>query len=667
MASQPQIEGTILTEGVGTGRGTRFALPAADRRLNTGGQERGISGGKGGIDPSAARRLSAAGAQVNAQPLDTLKAKPLITNGSGADQQTINSVGDVLSNAVFKYAERVNDAQADEAVLQFNEFARTSYFGDTEKGDFGFSGLKGQAAVDARTQFFSAVDDKMTSIISGLDPEVKQKAMSRLYSIRDTTLNRASGHIAQEQSEYEQQLQYRKAEDLTRELVYDTTRVTELKDGFAQLFGTDFKGMSEHWDQAVIVASNARYDDAKQRGKNAMEALKGYREDVKDTISKKALVTLDSYIEAQQHEEENEQHRKEVAARKAWTESADRSYAKGLGKIFEKPGDYTTINDLLRLVPEAAEDHTLLNMLINQRDDALKDPREKQNNILDARDRMYQLGLDAVVIPNRWEFDKQFASFGLGPKELGALYNEHLKPLQQDEKTLKQNYLTAVKSIDKALNTNSIADFFGGFQTKPGEGPQAPGSDVVNYAQALKMKLQAAAQDQTVSPAQRHANMEEVLRLEVEKINGKQEDAGPEGMLGFPMDAFETLGETYRVQQYAALLQQNENKMSGNWVDEPIPQSKPEEGLPQLNWGEADYIKTNIGTQLGDRAQIYDAIQQVSPGASQVRFLYNGEVKNTPEGMERYTGYAVLYPLERVIDGKTYAPGWYAVNFKLKK
>jgi len=667
MASQPQIEGTILTEGVGTGRGTRFALPIANRRLETGGQERGITGGKGGIDPSAARRLSAAGAQVHAQPLDTLKAKPLITQGSGVDAQTLNSVGDVINNAVFKYAERVNDAQADEAVLQFNEFARTSYFGDPEKGDFGFSGLKGQAAVDARGTFFSTVEDKMTSLISGLDPEVKQKAMARIYSIRDTTLNRASGHIAQEQAEYEQQLQYRKAEDLTRELVYDTTRVTELKDGFAQLFGTDFKGLSEHWDQAVLVGSNARYDDAKQRGKNAMEALKSYREDVKDTISKKALVNLDAYIEAQANEEEREQARKEVAARKAWGESADRSYAKGLGKIFEKPGDYTTINDILRLVPEAAEDHTLLNMLINQRDDALKDPREKQNNILDARDQVYQLGLDGVVIPNRWEFDKQFESFGLGPKELGALYNEHMKPVAQDEKTLKQNYMTIIKNVDKAFNTGSIADFFGGIQTKTGEGPDAPGSDVVNYSQSLKMKLQAIVQDHTIAPAQRHEAMEELLRTEVEKVKGKQEGGPPEGLLSFPIDVVDSLGEHFYVQQYTAMLKQNENKMTGGWEQEAIPQSKPEEGLPQLNWGEADYIKTNIGTQLGDRAQIYDAIQQVSPGASQVRFLYNGEVKNTPEGMERYTGYAVLYPLAREKDGKVYEPGWYAVNFKLKK
>lgn len=312
MASQEPIEGTVLTEGQGMGKAVRIADTSGTVRLDTGGRERGIQGGQGGLGQGAIIAVDGRGAQVRARAINPLEVKPLITDGSGVSGHAVATAGDILSKAAFNYANRVTDLKADAAVVAYNEKARQAFFGADDGSAPGYSSLKGQAALDAKQSYFEGIDNGMAEILSSVEPEVRQKAAARLQGVRDQALNRAAGHIVQAQEKAEFEMKAAKVRDASRDLAVDSSNAMNLKMGLLTHFPGDSKEAEAQWDTIVLEAGHSKYINAERNGVSGVQILEQYRNDIKDIVSKKALNAFDEYAIAQKHQEESAQKAKEV-------------------------------------------------------------------------------------------------------------------------------------------------------------------------------------------------------------------------------------------------------------------------------------------------------------------------------------------------------------------
>lgn len=662
------FEGTILTEGMGVGRGTRFATSESKTRLDTGGRQRGIEGGKGGISQGAATSIDPGSVSLRARPLDPLQTKPIITDGSGVSARAISNTGEILSRAAFDYADRRDENMAVDAVLAFNERARKAFYGDPDSpDDKGLSGLEGRAAVEARGSFFDSIDQDYANTIARLSPSVKQKALARLSSIRDTALNRAAGHIAQQQHVYDLQQRARVSEDIARELPLDYANAPNLKMGLLKQFGQDSINGNKAWDAVALDGAHRLYMDSYKRSNQdaptGMPNLIDYRERVKDTMSVDALNDLDEYIKAQQQHEISAQKAAATDAKnrrkeqlEALVTEAYKYYDKNPG-TFRSASEIAQVPELRAILTDQQATDAVLRYADRQRTE--KATGKKEEDRIGLTNALIDLKDEGVVFNNFLDFASFANGYGVfqGVKEL---YNAQQEPLAADERMVQAQY----KEITKSAYSAFMYEEGGGTVLPPPTGNKAQDLMARFSAMASSTKknvkpeplqrienaLFAIYHDKDLKPFEKSQKMTEFIESEAKKAGATDEMA--------KINPVPILAQQFLVKNYYAKLQGGDAAREEQWgstsslVGQPrmdmvdgvqLPSAmivEQEEAQPEVNPAELEYHK-NVFKNAGTAVEAESLRRSLeAKGFKDPMFVNNidASVLGGKVG-ERYTGY----------------------------
>jgi hypothetical protein len=153
--------------------------------------------------------------------------------------------GSALVAEATRFQEAQNTILANEAILEFQDKARSSFRGaDNPDGTrvSGYADLHGIDAVDAHSDYELNVNQTFNDILGNLDPAVKAKALLRMNEVRQTYLNRGAVHRTQQQDFAKKQSNAWAFQEAKKEFELDTER---------------------GWEQAKTAMSNA--DDVRSR------------------------------------------------------------------------------------------------------------------------------------------------------------------------------------------------------------------------------------------------------------------------------------------------------------------------------------------------------------------------------------------------------------------
>ena len=542
------IEGTILTQGGNSGsRGTRFATYASNRALTVGGVSGGIRGGQGGILSSTGLAIDINSMKIRPRMENPLEVKPMVTGG-GVTQDAVESSGVTLARSAANYADRVDTSRALEAILSFKDFARESYYGNDDGSIPGFSALKGQAAVSARGDYFSSIDKKLAEVVGSLDPAAKQKAITRLYSVRDEILNKAAGHVVQAQHDYEIQLKAREVEDITRDLVIDSSKASSLKDQLSAIYGIDTKAANTQWDSGVINAAHRVYMNRYNNNESGVADLKAFRDSVKDTVSTKALNILDSFISSQKKEEKTAAKAAEAEAKKALLDhnnNSIRSMYKGIdsGKLnVRNATDVYNLNPNLKRTDVAA--------II----DYANEKRVPTDSVLQERITDFKLNvvdkmlLKGETFQSSGELLSAAKEYGiLDSSKVDSLWKTMSSPLTQDEKVLKEQRSEIVKRLDAAFHGGEGSV---GFDSNKGFILQGRKKVDPPELQTIKNNIVNITENTQKTPYERSQDLEKYIDSELKKEGAPKELNSVKNL--------DILASSFRVKSYVHKLQQNE-------------------------------------------------------------------------------------------------------------
>jgi len=645
MASVPELEGTILTEGIGTGRGTRFATPMVNRKLETGGGERGIQGGRGELSGRATISVDPFAADTRPRMLNPLETKPVITNGSGPSPESIRSLGENITRATFSYIDKVDDLKADEAVLAYNDFARTQFFGDDKNA--GLYGLKGEAAVSSREDYFSSIDSKLAEVAKGLEPRVRQKALARLAGIRDTALNRAASHIAGEQKEWEKQVQMAKIDDIARELTFDYSNAEGLKDALAGVFGPNIDGAKDAWDSVVIQALHSNYIEAYKSTKKdgqpgtGVEAAKLFQKTVGDTISVKAKNAIDEYIQAQESHEETAKRSAEADSKRQKNEALDKIYDQVIDAFDEDPTLIQSKADIYNVAPAFAEDGQGRHARALWRYVSAERKRNAGEGLQEKREDFY---VDVVipmrekgeVFPDEATFSEAAMDYGISDRRtLRPIWREMKERLTEDKRTLNTHYKNTLKGLKQ--------EFMGADMDIPRPGPNADEKEIRAYERAvflesakaqtkkqepqilkdLKGEITAIYLDKDKTPAQAALDIDKHIESRLLAAGASKEAAN--------MHSLRALAEQYRFQTYVGELQARETEDNSGDVVQPQP-------LPSdLSTLERSSLANGYKLPPSEKSKNKIIAAAKKAGIENVEFVDNLEIDG-----EAFTGYVGL-------------------------
>ena len=162
-------------------------------------------GALGNIRPAT---ISPSAGRVSFSPITPPKihATPLEAAFKGAAGMAQN-----LYEAAFRFKEREDALNADAAVMALEAGLTKDYYGyEDDQGNWnrGYGHTIGKEAVDGFKGYRQTVEDKYHSILSQLEPSVREKAMIRMTKDRDRFLIRASSHNAQQHRVYGEQVRY---------------------------------------------------------------------------------------------------------------------------------------------------------------------------------------------------------------------------------------------------------------------------------------------------------------------------------------------------------------------------------------------------------------------------------------------------------------------------
>lgn len=536
MAAQEPIEGTILTEGTGVGRGTRIEDAKGTVRLDTGGKESGIRGGQGGLDQSAVITIDGREANVRARAINPLEVKPLITDGEGVSSHAILRAGEILSKAAFDYSNRVSDLKADAAVVAYNQKARQAFFGSDDGVTPGFVSLKGQSAVDSRQKHFGQIDNDMSDIIASVDPEVRQKAAARLQGIRDQALNRASEHIVRAQHEAEIEMKYVKLQESERDRVNDFTRPDIDQATFLSHFGNDYKEGKIQWDVSTVKVADSIYLKERKTGGSGLEKLKTFIDINSPTVGVEARNHLDDLVKHKIAEESSlvthqmalKKHKQDLADRTA----LERGYAeidKG-GEALANGVSYTYAKNVLGIT-----DVQDFKSLASYAESKISNKAAMRDNSLEFYEKvvtpMYESGE-----PMNYKDYYRIALQNNVPNALAKeWYDKAQKGLDRDEKMLHENVTSIYRELNARYKTGSSMQSlmlgFGSMLRNDEEGMQKAALGVGNKEplelSLLKNTILGISRDSTKLPLER----QELINKTIEdKIAAAEKDSPIKGL-----------------------------------------------------------------------------------------------------------------------------------------
>lgn len=175
------------------------------------------------------------------------------------------------ADAAFNYEQRESTFLANEAGLKFQEEARKLYGGYTDpNGNLvpGYASSKGIMAKPAYDEFRNALDERSQSMLSEMEPRIKQKALLQIQATKNQYLNRAATHRVTQLGKAQEQQRFRQRTGIAAELSADSSLLypdkntgllpidsngTTVKQRFLNTFSDDKKALEEWWNLIAVV------------------------------------------------------------------------------------------------------------------------------------------------------------------------------------------------------------------------------------------------------------------------------------------------------------------------------------------------------------------------------------------------------------------------------
>ena len=192
-----RIKYELARRGIDSGAGTGINKLRPAGRIDR--------GALGNIRPA---RISLSAGRVRFSPITPPKitATPTAAAWAGAA-----GMASTIADAAFRFKEREAALNADAAVMAFeSEMSRDFYGYEDDQGNWqkGYGHTIGKEANDGFRGYRQTVEDKYHSMLSQLEPNVREKAMIRMTKDRDRFLQKASGHNAHQQRVHDEQVRY---------------------------------------------------------------------------------------------------------------------------------------------------------------------------------------------------------------------------------------------------------------------------------------------------------------------------------------------------------------------------------------------------------------------------------------------------------------------------
>lgn len=131
------------------------------------------------------------------------------------------NVMETYNEAAFRYNERNEQAQADEAVVAFNRRTRESFIGrqgDEGKFEEGYSSSSSKSAIEGYDGYVGGLKKDLNDTLMALPEGVRKKAAIRMSEITTRMQERAAMHRVQQEGVYRQEVQYSSQQDMMAEI-----------------------------------------------------------------------------------------------------------------------------------------------------------------------------------------------------------------------------------------------------------------------------------------------------------------------------------------------------------------------------------------------------------------------------------------------------------------
>jgi hypothetical protein len=113
-----------------------------------------------------------------------------------------NTMQNVLSleNTIVKRTQELTDQKmeilAQEAIGEYQDYARKMFYGDTENKIRGYAQYEGVDAMDRHDTYQKEITSKQEELLLNLDPAARQKALLGMHDIANRYLNKGASHYA---------------------------------------------------------------------------------------------------------------------------------------------------------------------------------------------------------------------------------------------------------------------------------------------------------------------------------------------------------------------------------------------------------------------------------------------------------------------------------------
>lgn len=196
-------------------------------KLNTRGKSSGLSPQL--LPSSSIATGGRSGVQVNSNA-GNRRNTPTNIPGRRQDNaaQGAQNFMQAAANAAFSYEERESTYLAGQASAKYAERLRELYSGyEGPDGTFtpGYEQSKGESAITGYGAFKEQINQEMQTLIEGLEPRVRQKALLQIQSYNNTYLGKAATHRAKElRSSRDDQLE-KKRQSIMFDMISDPSKI----------------------------------------------------------------------------------------------------------------------------------------------------------------------------------------------------------------------------------------------------------------------------------------------------------------------------------------------------------------------------------------------------------------------------------------------------------
>lgn len=218
-------------------------------------------------------------------------------------EEAANLAG-VWANAALEFQQREDKVAADNAVIQYETFAREAIYGGVGKDGKarpGYAGTKGSEAISAFDATAASLDAERDKLLMELNPAARQMAVMRMHNTHGVAMTRASSHRVTELERARVHSLISEAQSIAGEFEVDPDRAMSLAIDHSKKFDDPVQAAKVLANMVTTGVKTIR-DQAIQNKKTPAEAqalMRDFFNKHREKLPESIEVSVSSYVEQQ--------------------------------------------------------------------------------------------------------------------------------------------------------------------------------------------------------------------------------------------------------------------------------------------------------------------------------------------------------------------------------